>query len=165
MRYLLDSDVFIQAKAMHYGFRVCPAFWCWLDREHANGKVYSIQQVRKELLKYDDELSNWVKSRKPMFLDADDGMTYSSLAMLSSWATANFAPAAQTKFFSGADFPLVGYAHAHGCTVVTQEKYADGFEIKIPKACRAMDVPCINTFELLEKEGAKFVLEGASGGS
>ena len=101
-----------------------------------------------------------------MFLDTGDGKTYESLGLLSTWATPNYAPAAQTKFFSGADFPLVGYAHAHGCTVVTQEKYADGFEIKIPKACRALDVPCINTFELLEREGAKFILDSsASGGS
>ena len=29
MSYLLDSDVFIQAKNLHYGFDVCPAFWDW----------------------------------------------------------------------------------------------------------------------------------------
>jgi Domain of unknown function (DUF4411) len=27
MAYLIDSDVFIQAKNMHYGFDFCPAFW------------------------------------------------------------------------------------------------------------------------------------------
>ena len=26
-RYLLDANVFIQAKNLHYGFDFCPAFW------------------------------------------------------------------------------------------------------------------------------------------
>ena len=30
MRYLLDSNVFIQAKNLHYGFDFVPAFWDWL---------------------------------------------------------------------------------------------------------------------------------------
>ena len=25
--YLLDANVFIQAKNLHYGFDFCPAFW------------------------------------------------------------------------------------------------------------------------------------------
>jgi hypothetical protein len=29
-RYLLDANVFIQAKNLHYGFDFCPAFWAWL---------------------------------------------------------------------------------------------------------------------------------------
>ena len=27
MAYLLDSDVFIRAKNLHYGLDFCPAFW------------------------------------------------------------------------------------------------------------------------------------------
>ena len=30
MRYLLDADVFIRAKNLHYGLDFCPAFWDWL---------------------------------------------------------------------------------------------------------------------------------------
>ncbi len=29
-RYLLDTNIFIQAKNLHYGFDFCPAFWEWL---------------------------------------------------------------------------------------------------------------------------------------
>ena len=29
-RYLLDANVFIQGKNLHYGFDFCPAFWDWL---------------------------------------------------------------------------------------------------------------------------------------
>ena len=30
MTYLLDANVFIQAKNLHYGLDFCPAFWQWL---------------------------------------------------------------------------------------------------------------------------------------
>lgn len=30
MTYLLDANVFIQAKNLHYGPDFCPAFWQWL---------------------------------------------------------------------------------------------------------------------------------------
>ncbi len=29
-RFLLDTNIFIQAKNLHYGFDFCPAFWEWL---------------------------------------------------------------------------------------------------------------------------------------
>lgn len=29
-KYLIDTNVFIQAKNLHYGFDFCPAFWEWL---------------------------------------------------------------------------------------------------------------------------------------
>lgn len=41
MRYLLDTNVFIQARNLHYGFDFCPAFWDWLDGQNAAGVVGS----------------------------------------------------------------------------------------------------------------------------
>ncbi len=38
MSYLLDSDVFIQAKNLHYGLDFCPAFWDWLIASNAAGR-------------------------------------------------------------------------------------------------------------------------------
>ena len=38
-RYLLDTNIFIQAKNLHYGFDFCPAFWEWLTDRNAGGRV------------------------------------------------------------------------------------------------------------------------------
>ena len=40
MAYFLDADVFIQAKNLHYGFDLCPAFWDWLIAQNRTGQVY-----------------------------------------------------------------------------------------------------------------------------
>ena len=34
MAYLLDANVFISAKNLHYGFDFCPAFRDWLIEGH-----------------------------------------------------------------------------------------------------------------------------------
>lgn len=40
--YLVDSNVFIQAKNLHYGFDFRPAFWDWLVERNNAGKVACI---------------------------------------------------------------------------------------------------------------------------
>jgi hypothetical protein len=39
MAYLLDANVFIQAKNSYYGFDICPAFWEWIDQKSAEGVI------------------------------------------------------------------------------------------------------------------------------
>ena len=39
MTYLLDANVFIQAKNLHYGLDFCPAFWQWLIDNNQAGRV------------------------------------------------------------------------------------------------------------------------------
>jgi hypothetical protein len=59
MAYLLDANVFIQAKNLHYGFDFCPALWDWLLRQNAAGRVVSIEKVGDELQSGADELATW----------------------------------------------------------------------------------------------------------
>ncbi|MGB7568971.1 MAG: DUF4411 family protein [Chitinivibrionales bacterium] len=55
MAYLLDADVFIRAKNLHYGFDFCPAFWEWLTESNAAGMVFSVEKVGDEVLALADE--------------------------------------------------------------------------------------------------------------
>lgn len=59
--YLLDANVFIQAKNLHYGFEFCPAFWDWLVQENSAGRVFSIERVGDEIQAVDDELAEWAR--------------------------------------------------------------------------------------------------------
>lgn len=49
MSYLLDANVFIQAKSLHYGLDFCPAFWDWLVEGNGAQKVFSIEKVGDEI--------------------------------------------------------------------------------------------------------------------
>ena len=54
MSYLLDANVFIQAKNLHYGFDFCPAFWEWLVERNISQRVFSIDKVAKEIAAGDE---------------------------------------------------------------------------------------------------------------
>ena len=49
MAYLLDANVFIQAKNLHYGLDFCPAFWEWLIINNSSNQVFSIERVGDEI--------------------------------------------------------------------------------------------------------------------
>ena len=67
MLYLLDTNVFIQAKNLHYGLDFCPAFWDWLIDQNRRGHVHSIEKVSDELAAGNDELTEWAASRGDAF--------------------------------------------------------------------------------------------------
>lgn len=84
--YLLDANVFIQAKNLHYGFDFCPGFWDWIDRANGEGEVFSISKVFDELRAGDDELTEWAQERRDQLFLSPDDPVIDSLRALSRWA-------------------------------------------------------------------------------
>ncbi|MCU0784088.1 MAG: DUF4411 family protein [Verrucomicrobia bacterium] len=160
MSYLLDSDVFIQAKNLHYGLDFCPAFWDWLIASNANGLVFSTEKVGDEIEAGGDELSGWAAARGDGFFLKPDAVILPALGRVSTWATSqNYEPAAVNTFLQVADFYLVAHALAHGHVVVTHEVAAASTKkIKIPNACIGLGVKCMSPFEMLRHERARFIL-------
>lgn len=83
MGYLLDANVFIQAKNLHYGLDFCPAFWQWLERGNAAGRVFSIERVGHELEAGGDELATWAADRGPGFFVKPDAIILPALSRVS----------------------------------------------------------------------------------
>lgn len=158
--YLVDANVFIQAKNLHYGFDFCPAFWDWLMEENRAGTVASIEKVADELYAGGDELAGWAAARGSGFFLRPDNAVVPALRTVSDWASGTgYQPAAVATFLQVADYWLVAHALAHDCTVVTHEVPADTTsKIKIPNACIGLGVPCMNPYEMLRRERARFVL-------
>lgn len=160
MTYLLDANIFIQAKNLHYGFDFCPAFWEWLLEQNAAGRVYSIDKVANELAAGGDELAAWAdKEGHGLFLPTDAGIA-SSLTPVSSWVTGQqYEPAAVNTFLQIADFYLVAHALAKGHVLVTHEVASNSVrKIKIPNVCAGLNLPFMSPYEMLRRERARFVL-------
>jgi hypothetical protein len=80
MSYLLDANVFLQAKNLHYGFDFCPGFWDWLREANQRGIVFSIEKVEAELV--DADAATWAATCPPgFFLKPDNDV---ALALLSA---------------------------------------------------------------------------------
>ncbi len=160
MAYLLDADVFIRAKNLHYGLDFCPAFWEWLVAENVAKRLFSIEKVGDEVQAVADELSTWAAMRDVGFFLRLDAAVFPALATVSAWAGGQrYEPAAVSTFLQVADYYLVAHALAGQHTVVTHEiPSASTRKIKIPDACIGLGIKCMTPFEMLRRERARFVL-------
>ena len=160
MAYLLDANVFIQAKNLHYGFDFCPAFWDWLIAGNKAGRIFSIEKVGDELAAGNDKLADWAAQFGSDFFLKPDAAMLPALGSVSQWATSQtYEPAAVNTFLQVADYYLVAHAYAHKHVVVTQEIASTSRKkIKIPDACIGLGIKCMTPFEMLRLERARFVL-------
>ena len=160
MTYLLDANVFIQAKNLHYGMDFCPGFWDWLVKANEARRVYSVEKVRDELAAGQDELAAWAKDRREEFFLPPDDPMIPALAEVAAWVKKqNYRPAAVNEFFQDADYYLVAFAKAHAHVVVTHEIASDGVRrVKIPTVCIGLKIKCITPYEMLRSEGIRLVL-------
>ena len=162
MTYLLDANVFIAAKNLHYGMDFCPAFWSWLIAQNEGGRVFSIEKVGDEIRAIADELSDWADERRDGFFLRPDASVFPAMHRVSEWAQGQgYDPAAVSTFLQVADYYLVAQAVAGNHTVVTHEvPSASKKKIKIPDACIGLGVKCVSPYEMLRQERARFVLGG-----
>ncbi len=160
MAYLLDANVFIEAKNRHYGMDFCPGFWDWLLIANEGGKTFSLESVGDELQGGADELSDWARERGAEFFLKPDAEILPDLGQVSTWAQgAGYEPVAVNTFLQAADYYLVAHGLAHGHIVVTHEVAAGAKKrIKIPDACISLGVKFMTPFTMLRKERARFVL-------
>jgi Domain of unknown function (DUF4411) len=160
MAYLLDANVFIEAKNRYYGFDFCPAFWDWLIRENESQIVFSIDRISDEIKAGTDELVDWVNERGAGFFVKPDSEMMKALGVVSTWATSqDYEQAAVSTFLEAGDLYLVAHALAHRHTVVTHELFSNSKKkIQIPNACIPLDIKCVSTWEMLRNERARFVL-------
>ncbi len=168
MAYLIDTDIFIGAKNLHYGMDFCPAFWGWLVAANTAGTVLSIDAVRDDLLNGADELAAWAAERGDGFFLSPQATDLTALGRVTQWINDHrtYSPAAKQTFLGCSDYFVVSQALAGGHIVVTHEKPENSVHrIKIPSVCVAMNVKCMTCWQMLRAERARFVLEGSAGGS
>ncbi len=149
---------------MFCAFDLCPGFWKSLLHYHAEGRVFSVDRVRNELLvgRSDEDLFLWVKNDVPeeLFLQVDTDEIARIYTEIMIWVQhhPNYFDHAKAKFATGADGWLVACALARGATVVTNEQPAPGArrDVKLPDVCDEFKVPRQNTFIMLRALGAQF---------
>jgi len=163
MNHLLDANTLIEAKNRYYGMAICPAFWQWLVLKNGASALSSIGPVMDELLKGNDELAGWVKDNSDFFhstTDQDTQLAFAQVAGLVAGQAYSMKTGAMEEFLAGADPWLIAKAMTTGATVVTHEVLNLHAKRKfiIPNICKELNVPFLNTFELLHRLEARFVL-------
>lgn len=158
--YVLDANVFIEAASRYYGFDLVPRFWQALVEHAATGRVRSIDRVRQELLRGNDDLAEWARGEfQNWFASTDQDDVVEVYRQIMTWVQqqSQFLPGAKADFARGADGWLVAYAKTHGYVVVTHERFnaEKKRKVPIPNVCTAFGVSTVDTFAMLRALGVR----------
>lgn len=161
--FLFDANTFITPFKRYYSFDFAPGFWKQLKLKLKSDSMYILDVVKNEVMKGEDELSEWFDSipveniidRRDETIIAKYGEVlnflqksplYSEKA-LRNWSNANVA-----------DPWLIAVASTSGYTLVTFETSAGLISInnpsgkpKIPDIAREFDVKCVDLFYFMRK--------------
>lgn len=160
-KFLIDSNSLITPYKMYYPFDFARKFWDQLYEKIENQEVVMLDLVKQELVKGDDDLSEWVSSiDNELILDRRDPNILSNYGevlahlqvsglyqekALVAWSQAHIA-----------DPWLIATARTYGFTIITLEKPNGGLKAqnkvgsaKIPDVCNAFDVQCKDLFYMM----------------
>jgi len=154
--YVLDSNFFIQAHRANYPFDVVPSFWKKIENLAEKELIVSIDKVREEIYKNDDELSNWCQEHLPGNFFKDSSVAIAEYAGLAAWANSkkdHFQQRAIEEFLDtdAADAWIIAFAINQKSPVLTHEKSEPGRKnrIKVPDVCLDHGVSYYSTVEML----------------
>lgn len=160
--FLLDSNFFIEAYRTSYPFDVVPTFWIKVKELAEQGKIISIDKVKKELLQNKDELSDWIIDNLTEDFFKDTTTVVPNYATLTGWVyskSEQYSATAISEFLDvdEADAWLVAFAMTYGNHIVTHEvsKPNSKSRVMLPDAANPFNVICIKTVDLFRALGVK----------
>ena len=144
MSYIFDTNIFIRSKN-EMPMEVWPTFWAKMTEMINSGSIYSSVEVKDEINRGCDELTEWVKTNAPksffLLLTPEVLEKYQDAQ---KWARGEdrFTDAALRDFADVADAYLVATAAAYGMTLVTYEESNPQAKrrVMIPDVCNALGV-------------------------
>lgn len=164
--FLIDANALITPYRFYYAFDIAPSFWGKLADAFKNNRIVLLDKVKDELLKGEDDLTNWIKANEEI-IGVCDYKTESVISnyqsvlqyiqtcglykesALAAWVPANIA-----------DPWLIAAAKANSYTVVTLEAPSGGLSTKtpnknakIPDVAKALGVKTSSLFEMMRTLG------------
>jgi Domain of unknown function (DUF4411) len=151
--YCIDSSSLIAAWSEHYPPTAFPGVWEKVDELIAAGRFCSPDEVSKEVSRKDDELKEWVKTHRGMFIPVDPVQAAEVKAILARYRRLTDT----AKGRGGGDPWVIALAKVRGYTVVTQEALTGSTtRYKIPDVCVYYRVPYVRVVEMIVNEGWSF---------
>jgi hypothetical protein len=150
--YWLDADVYIQASNGPY--KRVPQFWAFLAVQLELGNIRSPKIVYDEVSAGNDEVAKWFAHRKGkgLCVTASPEVQTKCYGMIADYVFEKFKSYQAEEFLRGGDGWVIAHAMDSNGKVVTQESLRKvEAKIKVPTICKALSVPCINTYDLLDE--------------
>ena len=157
-KYCLDANVLIQGWDKYYSPTLCPDYWEVLNQLGRESKIFIPQLVFEEIIRVEDELSEWLKASKIPIQKINESVTKCLRGVYDKNSSHQYL-VANSKQHSLADPWVIAHAMYEGAVVVTKEIkdfYKKPTRIKIPHVCDNMNVKWIDDFQLLKELNVRF---------
>ena len=165
MRYLLDTNIFIESHKTYYNMNVFPCFWAKLIDLAQQGVVYTLDKVQQEIMAVGDNIvTTWFKANFPKgsILPVDDSTFAAYQKVVNNVSSRNWYYTPALAAFANqekADAFLCAYAMSHlDFAVVSFEKSNPERKNKVmlPDVCSMEGVGCSHVIQMFLDLGVVF---------
>jgi hypothetical protein len=150
--YCIDTSSLIAAWNERYPIANVPGFWERFGQTVAGGLIVSPLEVRNEVRKKEDGLSDWLGECPRMFIELEHDVQLATKEVLGQFPWLTKGIAGRTI----ADPFVIALAKARSFTVVTEEGFGSISRPHIPLVCQHYGIPCINLLGLIQGEAWVF---------
>ena len=164
MKYVFDTNIFIDAHRQFYAMDIAPLYWSVLENYINNQNFVLIDKVYDEIAKLNDGLSIWIKQHK----NIKKYSTNTSKSVLSEYANVMNAIRNNSQYNDDAvklwdnkkvaDPWIIAVALVEKSIIVTHESRVYGGSnqpykrLKIPDVAAQFNIRCMNLFDFMRKE-------------
>lgn len=152
MRYSIDTNAIIGGRRRYYPPDVFPSLWDKIDLLVDSGELIATEEVLNELAVVDDEIHDWARNRKQMFVPLDEQIQNAVAQIMSNHAIVDMQ-----KQKSICDPFVIALAQIKNCTVITYETPTRNPQRpRIPDVCAALGIEHINFLQFIKQQQWRF---------
>lgn len=153
-RFCLDTNVLIEAWNKYYSMSLCPEFWDILDDLAKRDIIFCTVEVRREIEKVDDGLTEWIKAHPHLFREITNEVQENLRQIMQKYGRL----VDSSRGRSIADPWVIAHAIAEKAVVVTKEgmEKTGSERIRIPNVCVALGIAWMDDFQFFTAVGMRF---------
>ena len=154
MRYLLDSNVLIDADRDYYPIDRVPEFWEWLLHLAAQDLLKVPVEAFEEIKDGKGRLVEWIKEHKAVLLEETELEAGPVSRVVEEGYAPDLTEDELEKLKADPFIVAYGVELSGQVTVVTMERSKPRRQRAnrhIPDVCADLGIPCIDTYELLRR--------------
>ncbi len=151
--YSFDTSAILNGRRDLFRPTVFQTLWVQIEDAIVAGQIRSVDEVRNELNRRDDDAKRWADAQGDLFVPLELPIQQSAAQILSVHPRL----VSQGGRRSGADPFVIALAMVNNGTVVTEETARGNLTSpRIPDVCGDLGVPCLNLMEYIEAQGWTF---------
>jgi predicted nucleic acid-binding protein len=151
--YSFDTSAILNGRRDLFRPTVFHTLWAQIEDAIAAGQIRSVDEVRRELARRDDDTRQWADAQGDLFVPLELPIQQSATQIL------NLHPrlVGQGGRRSAADPFVIALAMVNNGTVVTEETASGNInKPRIPDVCDELGVPCLTLMGYIEAQGWTF---------